>query len=247
MEHRRRSNAWVLLRYGVLVGLAVVLAACASTQPMPPPSSPFEGRTILYYVDALGDEEFYPDIALMSLEGAVADHGLTLVITDNDSFLSDLSDYPDLVVYFRQNSAGFPGNHADALFDWIQLGGHLVFAHYSAADGASYLAETMQSGFDGGTNYDGIQVSHHSLVDGLTSTSLTFVNPDWSTYNRGLSPSGGATLATYAGTAVPAIVRGLGGQVYHLGFLSDTLTDPDGARLYTNIFEAALEHLALVE
>lgn len=239
MTHSSKSKVSAWLRLSLLLILALVIASCR-----PAPVSPFAGRTVLYYVDSVVGT----DAALVSLEAAEAQNGLTLVVTDDVEFENDLAAGPDLVVYFRQDGVDFPGGHLQALLDWVADGGHLVFTHWDMGIAAQSLANALESGFDFTENYDAMLVTGASLAGGLSSTTIDLTNAGWGTYNVGLTTSGSATaMALYEGTAVPAIVRGNGGQTYMVGYLNDAVSTTDGSRLYTNIFRAALEHLALVE
>lgn len=238
----KRASAGISILLAASLTLALMLAACSQ----PPVTSPFDGRSILYYVDPyLPQPDTYPDMARVSLDSIQATTSATVIYATEGDFLNYLALRPDLVVYIRQASAGFPAGHQAALLDWIAGGGLLVFTHYEySGQAAQTLAAALQSGFNTVYNYSGLHVPPGSaLASGLNPTSFDFYSTGWGQNNVGLVASGGAGVASFATTDVPAIVRGNGGRTYHLGFMSDTLPAANGPRLYTNIFAAALRTL----
>lgn len=205
-------------------------------------SSALRGATVLYYVDDLEGA----DAAFAALEDAAAQFGAVVVETDDANFVADLGDAPDLVVYLRQSESGIPDDAEAALLDWVSNGGALVFTSwdYLETDVATQLA-AMEAVATSSENYLSMEVEEPALGAGLSTSTISIVNPDegWGTFSLGLQATGdGVELAHfYDGTPElttdAALVSGNGGKTMVIGFLSDTVDGVDGARLLRNVFE----------
>lgn len=193
---------------------------------------PLSGRRALYYVDLGGD-----DIVGAALDTASALHGLTVVRPGYADFLDELDAGSDLVVYLTQD--GDPSlDHTEALVDWVQAGGYLVFTNWNVDnDNAAAVLAAMESGFDGTENYASFVVTDAALLTDLSSSELALTNTGWGVYSVGLTLSGEAeALATFDDGEVPAMVSGNGGRTVALGFLSDVVPAVDGEVLFLNLF-----------
>ena len=191
-------------------------------------SNVLRGATVLYYVDA------------------AARFDAVVVQTDDANFVADLEDEPDLVVYLRQDDDGIPDDAEVALLDWVDNGGALVFTSwdYFGTDVATQLA-AMEAVATGSGNYSSIEVEEPALGAGLSTSTISVVNPDdmWGTFSMGLQATGGGVELAHFYDGAPelttgaALVSGNGGKTMVIGFLSDTVDGIDGARLLRNIFE----------
>lgn len=221
------------------VGTAVITATSVSTPTVSGEAqltvaSPLTDTTIVYFVDlAVGT-----DVAALALQHAGDALGATVVVADSGSLVADIADEPDLVVYFRQDSNELPDEHVDALIDWVAAGGALAFTHWKLGSTTGEAVWTaLQTALDGNLNYDGMNVTQMELGLGMGATTVPLVTPGWGTFNVGLEPTGAAqSWALYEESESSAIVVGNGGRTAAIGFLSDTMPEEDGARLYLNLF-----------
>ncbi len=198
---------------------------------------PLSGRRALYYVDHAEAD----DIVAAALDTASAQHGLTVVRPVYEDFLDELDAGADLVVYLTQD--GDPSlDHTEALVDWVQEGGYLVFTSWNVGDdNAAAVLAAMESGFDGTENYASFVVTDAALLTDLSSSELALTNVGWGVYSVGLTLSGGAeVLATFDDGEVPAMVSGNDGRTVALGFLSDVVPAVDGEVLFLNLFSKML-------
>ncbi|MBX3144782.1 MAG: Ig-like domain-containing protein [Trueperaceae bacterium] len=206
-------------------------------------TSALRNTTILYYRNGLQGE----DSALAALTDAADNFGATIVETNDDNFVTDLDAEPNLVVYLRQQSSGIPDSAEQALLDWVDDGGALVFATWrTTGDDILAQAAAMDAEFTGDINWSSMEIEDPFIAAGLTSTTIPVIDPGWSTFSVGLRALGDAVeLAHYYDdtpelTTDAALVSGHDGKTMFMGFLSDTVEGDDGSRLLRNIFEYVL-------
>lgn len=194
---------------------------------------PLAGRSVLYFVDlTLGT-----DILRAALDAAVLDYGVDLTVASGGGFVAALAADPDLVVYNRQGSSGFPTGDRDALAAWVVGGGYLAFTHWdTTGTDVIAMATDLQASFDASVNHASLTVNQPEATDGLSSPTLTLTNAGYGTYSVGLDAlAGGTVIATHDDDDSAAIVSGNDGRTLMIGFFNDALPAVDGQQLYTNL------------
>lgn len=196
--------------------------------------SPLSGRTILYYVDYVSED----DLVKAALDLAFYDEGAIIVSTSAVNFLDNLALDPYLVIYVVQDGSDLPAGHLEALLDWVADDGRLAFSHWLRNNvHALAVWGALRVAPDDTYNHRGqLTVTDSQLALGLTSTSVDLHDRVWAIDNIGLDVLGGGTAwARYEG-GTAAIVGSNEDRTAAIGFLTNVLDVEDGVQLYLNVF-----------
>jgi len=190
------------------------------------------------------------DLLFYALEELEAQEGVEvreLPMPAVQEVLDALEAGPDLVVFDRRRHR-IPEGVADALVEWIEGGGRLVFTTWSYVDSASNtrwdLLDALQvTRQEGSRNHLSVTVSHPTLLAGLGSDEMALENRrEWSTYSLGYEHPDDREAWGEFDDGSAAIVPGNEGHTVTLGFFMDTLPLEDGVTFYENLIKLVLLH-----
>jgi len=150
----------------------------------------------------------------------------------------------DLVVFDTRGERIHSGI-ADALVDWIEGGGRLVFTTWSYVDNTLStrfdLMDALQVARNGSWNRPSLTVSHPALLAGLESGTMSIEDrSEWGIYALGYEHPDDREVWGEFDDGSAAIVPGNDGRTVTLGFFMDTLSTEDGVTFYKNLVEMML-------
>lgn len=207
-----------LLKLGLLIVVAAVLASCGG--PQTPQTTQPAARKVLVYVDEFRGNDY--------VTPALSGETVTTATSASDFNTKLAAGNYDLAIFLHHGIGNLP--NVTTLENYVASGGRLIFTDYSRS---STYDNLLQITYTGNTNQTSMTLDA-PLGQGVTNP-MTLTNPGYGTYSMGLQAQGAAKSMCTFGNAESCLVIGNVGHTAALGFLGDTPPAADGTRLWKNI------------
>jgi len=197
-----------------------------------------DGAAVLYFADdvsASGDG----DVLIQGFENLENEGLISLAAADSDAeFRSMLKsgDY-DVAVYFAQSHPLGEEAH-DALVDWVERSGRLIFGTYTESSDNG-LFSSLQSSFSGSNGHNRISFTTTRSSYKLPDDMELFTDP-WVTHSVGLNAHGTAHSIGEFEDGDSFAVLGNGGRTLHLGVFSDVYPEMHVNQIALNVLATVL-------
>ena len=193
--------------------------------------------TVLYFVDGISasGDALLPGLQALENAGLI---NLTVAAVSTD-FRDELENGNyNVSVYFAQANPMIGDDH-DALLDWVESNGRLIFGTYTA-DGDNGLFAALGTSLTGSTNHDNITFTTPRSNKGLTDNLALFTDP-WSTHSVGIEAQGSAVSICTFDDGDSCAVLGNDGRTLHVGVMSDVYPEAYAEQIALNLLGTVLE------
>jgi uncharacterized protein YjdB len=193
------------------------------------------GSSVLYFTDyTAGTDRILTGLEELAEEGII---DLTIAQKGNrDDLLARMSDNPDIVVYFNQNTS-LRTIDRDSLVAWVQSGKRLIYSDWTRN---AVVFAAMEAAPGQRVNESSLTFLDDRLAEGVQQP-MPLMNPGWGIYSTGLIPIGDAVSVCSFPSGESCLVYGNQGRTVTVGFLNDTVTEEDGRNFGRNLLRIVVQ------